>query len=132
MFSKLYQFNPTMDPFSKRTHGPEWFTRKFPTTGKQEVESKKIWEAFLTPKLLSTGLGTSRENVNILCYQPNLVSHQFGVSQTMPRPFFNRKRELCLCTVDFSEDEYLQHLTRHAIDLPMLTPFSFQPLFYCT
>ncbi|KAI5389955.1 hypothetical protein KIW84_075319 [Lathyrus oleraceus] len=55
-----------MTPFSARTHGPEWFAQPFLATGEQEVESKQIWKAFLTPKLNSTRIGTSREIVNIL------------------------------------------------------------------
>ncbi|KAI5387642.1 hypothetical protein KIW84_073649 [Lathyrus oleraceus] len=80
-----------MVPLAKRTHKPQWFTRKFHTTREQGHESKKIWEAFLTQKLLSTRLGTSKENVKIVYYQSNRVSRQFGISQTMPKPFFNRK-----------------------------------------
>ncbi|KAI5432467.1 hypothetical protein KIW84_036268 [Lathyrus oleraceus] len=68
-----------MAPFAKRTLGPEWFTCEFPTIGEHETKSKKKWESFLTPRLLSTRLCTSKENVEILCYQPNLVSHQFGI-----------------------------------------------------
>lgn len=60
MFTKHYHSNPTMDPFVKQTHGPNWMTRKFHATGEHEVESKKICEVFLTPKLLSTRLGTSK------------------------------------------------------------------------
>lgn len=100
MFAKHHNLTPTLAPFVKRTHSLEWFTRKLSSTSDQEVEANKIWEAFLTPNLISTRLGTSKENVKILCYQPNLVSCQFGVSQTMPKPFFNQKNELCLYTVD--------------------------------
>lgn len=101
-----------MARFVNRTHGPKWFTRKFPATGEQEAELKKVWEDFLTPKLLSTRLGTSKENVKILCYQPNLVPHQFGVSQTVPKPLFNRKSELCLYIINYLEDEYLGRLVQ--------------------
>lgn len=132
MFAKRHNFTPIMASFVNRTHGPEWFTKKFPATGKKEAESKKVWEAFLTQNIFLTRLGTSKENVKILCYQPNLVSRQFGVSKIVPKPFFNRKSELCLCTFDYSEDEYLQRLTRHVVDRVVLTPFSFQPTFYCT
>lgn len=132
MFSKRHRFNLTMAPFAKITRVPEWFTQKFLATTKQESESKKIWETFLTPKLLSTRLRTSRENVEIICFQPNFVSRQFEISQTVPRPIFNRKSKLCLWTIDFSEDEYLWRLVRHHTDCPLLTPFTFQPSFYCT
>ena len=70
-----------MASFVNISHGPEWFTRKFPAIGKQEVESREAWEAFFTPKLLSTILEISKDGMKIMCYQPNMVSHQFGVSQ---------------------------------------------------
>lgn len=85
---------------------------------------EEIWEAFLTSKLFSTRLGTSKENVKILCHKPNLVSHQFGIIQTVPKPFFNRKSELCICTIDYSKDEYLQRLSQHAHDHDVLTTFA--------
>lgn len=108
MFAESSHFNATMDPFSKRTHGPEWFTRDFPDTGEHEAKSKKIWEVFLTPRLLSTLLGTSKEVVKIICYQPNLVSHQFGISQTKPKSFCSQKSDLSLYVIDYSEDDYLR------------------------
>lgn len=110
-----------MAHFVNRTHGHEWFIRKFPATGEQEVESKKILEVFLTPKLLSIRLGTSKENVKIFFYQPDLVSHQFGVSQIMPMSFFSQKSELCHCIVDYSEDEYLRRLARQVVERVVLT-----------
>lgn len=85
---------------------------------------EEIWEAFLTPKIFSTRLGTSKENVKILCHKPNLVSCQFGIIQIVPKPFFNRKSELCICTIDYSKDEYLQRLSQHANDHDVLTMFA--------
>lgn len=116
-----------MDPFAERTH-----TQEFPATGEHEAKSKKIWITFLTPRLLYTCLGTSKEDVKILYYQSNLVSCQFGISQTKPISFFNRKSDLYLCTTDYSEYAYLRWLTRHASDHPKLTLFDFQPSFYYT
>lgn len=49
MFAKRYHFNLMMSPFRKRTHIPEGFSRKFPAIGEQVSDSKKIWEAFVTP-----------------------------------------------------------------------------------
>lgn len=132
MFSKRYHFNAMMAPFSKRRHELEWFTREFLDTNEREAESKKIWAAFLTPRLLSTRLGSSKEVVKILYYQPNLVSRQFGIIQTKPKSFFSRKSDLHLCTINYSKDDYLRQITRHASDLPKLTPFAFQPSFYCS
>lgn len=70
--------------FAKRTYGPEWLTHDFLAIGIHEAKSKNIWEAFMTPKLTSTRIGTSKEVLKILFYLPNLVSHQFGINQTMP------------------------------------------------
>lgn len=74
MFIKRNNFTPIMAPFVTRSHRPEWFTRKFPATGQQEAESREVCKAFLTPKLLITKLGISKDGVKILFYQPNLVS----------------------------------------------------------
>lgn len=59
------------------------------------------------PRLLYVRLEPSKEHVRILSYQPNLVSPQFEITQTIPRPFFKKKSELRLSTVDYSEDDYL-------------------------
>ena len=126
MFLKQHKVTPSTTPLVKRSHEPEWFTRQFLSTSEQKAKSKEVWATLLTPKLFSTRLGTSKENVKKMCYQPNLVSHQFGVSQTMPKPFFNRKSELCLCIVDYSENEYLQRLAKHVNGRVILIPFSFQ------
>src|SRR3954463_9074801 len=43
MFARCHHFSPSMAPFVNRTVGPEWFTRKFPTTSQdQETESMTI------------------------------------------------------------------------------------------
>lgn len=120
-----------MPPFSKRTHGPELFTHQLLVTGEKKNELKRIWETLFTPKLLSTILGTSKEQTRILSYQPNLASRQFGISQTVPRLFFKKKSELCLSIIDYSEDDYLQRISLHANGHPTLTPFDFEPSYYC-
>lgn len=68
LFAKRHNFTPTMSAFVNISHGPEWFTRKFPATGEQENVSREVWEDFLTPKLLSTIIGISKESAKILCY----------------------------------------------------------------
>lgn len=75
MYAKRYNFTPSMAPFTNRTHNPEWFTKKLPTPSKdQEAVSLSIWEAFLTPKLISLRLRPSKNQNVLLNYQPNLVS----------------------------------------------------------
>lgn len=75
MYAKHYNITPSMAPFAKRTHGREWFTRKFPAPSKdQEAESLAIWEVFLTSKLITTRLRPLKNQIIILSYQPNLVS----------------------------------------------------------
>lgn len=69
--------------------------------------------------------------MSILSYQPNLVSRKFGISQTVPRLFFKKKNELCLSTADYSEDDYLQRIARHANGRPTLVLFAFEPSYYC-
>lgn len=86
--------------------------------------SRRNMGGFPYSKAFSTRIGTSKENVKILCHKPNLVSRQFGIIQTEPKPFFNRKSELCICTIDYSKDEYLQRLSQHANDHDVLTTFA--------
>lgn len=60
------------------------------------------------------------------------MSLQFGITQTIPRPFFKKKSELYLNTVDYSEDDYLQRLAWHADIRPTFSLLSFEPNHYCT
>lgn len=71
-------------------------------------------------------------HLRILSYQPNLVSRKFGISQTIPRPFYQKKSKLCLNIIDYSEDDYLQKLTKHADLRPTLSLFGFEPTDYFT
>lgn len=86
LFAKWNNFTLPMAPFANRSHGHAWLTRKYPAIGEQEAGSKKVWEALLTLKLLSTKLGTSKENVKILCYQPSLMSHNLELAKLFPSP----------------------------------------------
>lgn len=65
-------------------------------------------------------------------YQPNLLSHQLGLSQSFPKSYFSRKSELCLSTGEMTEAEYNESLNRQANVCIDLTPFQFQPSSYCT
>lgn len=54
MFSKSHNFTSSMAPFALRKVVPRWFTRTFPSSSKkQETKSLLIWEAFLTPQILT-------------------------------------------------------------------------------
>lgn len=78
MFATLYVFNPTMAPFARRSYVLDWFRREFhASTPKHDVEFVKIWKAFLTPKLLSSRLGNTKDTIGVVRYQPNLVLANF-------------------------------------------------------
>lgn len=127
-----YNFTPSMAPFAHRTHGPEWFTRKFPAPSKdQEVESPSIWEAFLTPKLIALRLRLSKNQNALLSYQPNLVSRQFGLNPIMPKLLFNKKSSVILYNMHHTEVECNEEISRY-VGITQFTPISFKPSFYCT
>lgn len=88
----------------------------------KKLSRRRYGQLYLLQNCCRPDLGPLKK----MCYQPNLVSHQFGVSQTMPKPFYNRKIELCLCIVDYSGNEYLQRLAKHVNGRVILIPFSFQ------
>lgn len=133
VFSRRHVFTPLMAPFADRSHEPYWFKREFPALN-AEYQTKvfEIWSSFLTPKLLSTRLRTTKDNLGIIGYQPNLVAQQFGFIQSLPNSIFSRKKDLCHNIVEITEEEYSMRLTRQSGVLITHTPFPFETSFYCT
>jgi hypothetical protein len=132
MFSKRYNFTPTMAPFASRMYDPEWFTRKFPSPSKdKEAESIAIWEAFLTPRVFSLRLNQSKIQVTLIAYQSNLVSRQFGLIQILPKPLYAKKNSLILYNKIHTEATSSRKITRY-VGKTKLTPVAFKPYFLCT
>lgn len=75
MFAKHHVFTSSMALFAFRKHDPKWFTRTFPSPSKkQETKSLLIWEAFLTPKIITLRLNPLMVQVTLITYQPNLFA----------------------------------------------------------
>lgn len=92
MFTKRRVFTSSMAPFAAWKCGPEWFTRHFPSSSKKgETKSLLIWEAFLTPRILTLRLNPSKVQVTLIAYQSNLVSRQFGLIQALPNCLYDKK-----------------------------------------
>src|SRR3954464_13030988 len=120
-----------MATFLQRTVGPEWFTRRFPATSPdQQTESVTIWEAFLTPRLLYHRLRPSKSQCVLLCYQPNLVSRQFGLVQIKPKCLYEKRNHMCLHTLYLTEDECETKIARYTgvTNLLFLSNLPFIPL----
>ena len=80
-------FTPLLAPFSTRTCGPDWFIKKFPATEvEDEAETNALWQAYLTPTLLSRRNSASKtsDSSGLCGYQPNLNARQFGLVQPKP------------------------------------------------
>lgn len=108
-------FLPYMAPFCRRTEGPEWLTRPFPTTDEEiRTESFLIWRRCLVPRFLSTE--TASSNPGLVAYQPNLVARQFGLCQFIPKPMFSSQELLVniLCGQPWSEvEEELENIWKN-------------------
>lgn len=110
-FAKRHNFIIAMTPFSSQNYGPEWFRREFPPLAiEHETQVIKIWEAFLTPRLLPSRLGNTKDTMILVSYQPNLISRYFGFSQLLPRSYYNHKNDIYLCTIKMNEAEYIGRL----------------------
>lgn len=129
-FFRCNKFTTDLAPFSYRQHGPEWFTRTFPPTNALQLsESKAIWQAFLTPRLIVTRLHFEK-GVKLVSYQPNLVAREFGLCQPLPCCFYKSIDDIVLGKANFSEEEPTNLLTCFANDAPIKNLLGLDPLFY--
>src|ERR1051325_10257686 len=87
IFSKRHKFEESMAPFAQRTCGPSWFTMSLSEAVKSR-EMQDIWKAFLLPRLISSRITPTKNQIFLLAYQPNFVSQQFGLCQLIPEPLF--------------------------------------------
>lgn len=75
IFSKVHTFTPSLAPFANRKYVPEWFKREFHSlTPEHETEATEILEALLTPRILSSRIGNTKDTMGLVGCQPNLVS----------------------------------------------------------
>lgn len=133
MFAKHYEFTHLMSPFFNRKHGTSWFTMNFPTTNlDQKTGFLVTWETFITPKLLVIRMDDPKWRTAIIGYQRNPMVQHFGFCQILPKSLYNRRSELCLNIVFYSDNGYIGHLSRQPTGVTKFSPFPFLPSHYCT
>lgn len=74
---------------------------------------------------MSTKLGTTKDSIGLVGYQPNHVARQFGFSQCLPKSLFNRKKNLFRNIIEIIEEEYLTCLAQQVGEHIDLAPFQF-------
>jgi hypothetical protein len=132
MFAKSHNFTSSMAPFALRKVGPRWFTRTFPSSSKkQETKSLLIWEAFLTPQILTLRFNPLKVQVTLITYQPNLVARQFGLVQVLLKCLYDKKSSLLLHNVVHTETMAFKQIAKYT-GRTQLTPFHFEPSFLCS
>ncbi|KAI5442394.1 hypothetical protein KIW84_011460 [Lathyrus oleraceus] len=133
MFAKSYQFTSTMAPFADRKIGPRWFTQQLPLEmQKDENIFLNVWESFLTPRLLFSYRNTTKNQIALIVYQPNLVSRQFGLIQIKPQPIFPKKGSIIFYNSLHTKDEGKELSKKLADDSLDIRPVIFRPSFLCT
>jgi hypothetical protein len=132
MFAKLHVFTSSMTPFAARKYGQEWFTRPFPSSYKKpETKYLLVWEAFLTPRILTLRFNPSKVQVTLTAYQPNLVARQFGLIRALLKCLYDKKGSLLLYNAVHNETTALKQITKYT-GRTQLTPLNFEPNFLCT
>lgn len=126
MFAKSHNFTSSMAPFALRKVFPRWFTRTFPSLSKkQETKSFLIWEAFLTPQILTLRFNPSKVQVTLITYQPNLVTRQFGLIQVFLKCLDDKKSSLLLHNSVHTEAITFKQISKYT-GRTQLTPFHFE------
>ena len=133
MFAECQTFVSTMAPFASRKVGPEWFTRPFPSTDEEDLEDEyvAIWESFLHPRIMPLRFKISKNQLSLIAYQPNLVSQQFGIVQSLLSPIYSREKLLLFYNADYSDDAATKHIGRY-VGQTVLTLFDFNLNFMCS
>lgn len=134
MFIKVDKFSPDMAPFADRTFDPEWFKDHFPGgSPKAATQSNAIWRAFLTPTLLSYKIEVGLKGYGFMSYRPNLVTHQFGLSQMALKPLVSYLTDIVWCGRSLNADDHKACLRFcKSTQLYELSVFKFQQSFFTT
>ena len=90
-----------------------------------------IWESFLRPRIMPLRFKSSKNQLSLIAYQPNLVSRQFGIVQSLPSPIYSREKLLLFYNADYSEDAATKHIGRY-VGRTVLTLFDFNLSFMCS
>jgi hypothetical protein len=132
MFLNFDKFLPRHAPFVERKYGAVWFTEDFPAFDPDnEDEVNEVWRAYLEQTVLSCRIGANANQYGLVGYQPNCVARQFGMSQIVPKSFFEKEDRMVLGT-GVTEKIYKKYLRMINTYEFTLKPFEFKPSFYCT
>jgi hypothetical protein len=126
VFLGLKTFKEEYALFIKHVIGPSWFVHPFPPLKDLEEFCLAQWLAYLDPTVLSCRIGTTSKDYGLVGYFPNLVSRQFGLTQLIPKSFYEHEKDICLGHKDITEGyfrSYLKNTEQHKYEL---TPFEYQ------
>jgi hypothetical protein len=90
VFLNLRTFKKEYAPFIERIIGPSWFVQPFPPLPEIEEFGLAQWLAYLDPTVLSCRIGTTSKDYGLVGYFPNLVARQFGLTQLIPKSFYEQ------------------------------------------
>jgi hypothetical protein len=126
IFLNLKTFKKEHAPFIDRIIGPSWFVQPFRPLPEFEEFMTAQWLAYLDPTVLSCRIGTTSKDYRLVRYFPNLVSRQFGLTQLIPKSFYEHEQDICLGYTGMTEKyfrSYLKNTEKHKYEL---SPFSYQ------
>lgn len=133
LFLESTIFYSTMAHFVDRCVDPSWFRNRFPGVSPSTiVTSNFVWEAFMTPTLLSTRIEDGTPNYGFVGYQPNLVAIQFGFSQMLPCSLYIHEDDICWSERRFTIADYKACALFYRKQLLELPTFQFQQSFFMT
>ena len=90
-----------------------------------------MWESFIRPGIMPLRFKSSKNQLSLISYQPNLVSRQFGIVQSLPSPIYSQEKLLLFYNADYSEDATTKHIGRY-VGRTILTMFDFNLNFLCS
>ena len=88
-------------------------------------------ESFLCPRIMPLRIKGSKNQLSLISYQPNLVSRQFGIIQSLPNPIYAREKSLLYYNADYFEEAATKKIGRY-VGRTVLTLFDFKPNFLCS
>jgi hypothetical protein len=124
-FLNLKEFKASFTPFLDRTVGPHWFVHPFPPLPECEEEITVVWQAYLTPTVLSCRFGLNSTEFGLVGYFPNLVSRQFGLTQLLPKSIYPNEKSICLGYYGMTEAHFHSLLKTFEANRYEINPFEF-------
>ena len=83
------------------------------------------------PRIMPLRFKSSKNQLSLISYQPNLVSRQVGIIQSLPNPIYAREKSLLYYNADYSEEAATKQIGRY-VGRTILTFFDFKTNFLCS